>query len=555
MPQQLEILATPTKSIKNLDHLGIVAGICDEIRLVQIIDELIPSNASQKVSHGVTLKSMIINSLGYTERTLYLSWDFYKDKPIEHLLGEGIKLSYLNDDRLGDTLDALYTYGVSKLFFHLSYHVHRYYNLKLVSKHLDGTTLSVSGKGSPNSSVVQVRRGYNKQGNHSLAQIVLELITNGNGGLPLFMSVHNGNETDKTAFMEVVEKYHKELSDVKLEDNSIWVADNALYTAENIQKMGDVLWLSRAGHSLKWVSLAYKESETKEWLNFKNHQGYKYQVIKTTYGGVSQAALIIYSADKYKKDVHSFNKKLSKEKAKYQKALNKASKIAYSSKEEALLTLETLSAKGNKYYKLSNHQVLEVEHYKRGRRTKNAQPIRYTYQIDKTKVQIIEKQDIIEDSKTNLGKFVLVTNEIHTKKKGAKLLKRSADELLKLYKNDQQKTERGFKFIKDPTFLLSHMFVTLPRRMVALAMLMCLSLLIYRIAEFKLRTSLKEKEETLPNQVGKQVSNPTMKWIFRVFKGIHIEQTHGKTYIVGLNNTHKKILGHLGACVSVYYGL
>lgn len=560
MPQPLEILESETKSIKNLDHLGIIAGICDELNLVGIIDRLIPSNSRQKVSHGTSIKAMIINGLGYTERTLYLTPDFYSDKPVEHLLGLGIKASYLNDDCLGESLDAVYDYGVSKLFFHLSYHAHQCYNLPIVSKNLDGTTLSVSGKGNSISSVVKVTKGFNKQGRHNLMQIVLELITNSKGGFPLFMSVHDGNETDKTAFLQVIDKYNEELSNLNIEDPSIWVADNALYTAENIKKLGKVLWLTRAGHGLKWVKIAYQESQNETWQSFEHHEGYEYQVIKTTYGGVKQAALIIYSTQKYQKDQHNFEKRLIEEKTKYQKSLQKTSKTTYQTRQAAVTALKVLSKKGSTHYSLSNCSILEVGRYKRGRRAKDAKPIDYTYKIDTSKVQIIEKQQVIEQSKTPLGKFVLVTNNINQKeyknnKKGDKLLERPVDELLTLYKNDQQKTERGFRFIKDPTFLLSHMFVTLPRRMVALAMLMCLALLIYCIAEFKLRLSLKQSGETVPNQVGKRVKNPTMKWIFRLFRGIHIEHVNGKNFIVGLNYTHRRILSHLGARVSAYYGL
>lgn len=560
MPEKLEILEDTDKSIKNLNHLGIIAGICDEIKLVSLIDDLIPCSSRQKVSYGQSVKAMIINGLGYTERTLYLTPDFYSDKPVEHLLGKGIKASYLNDDCLGETLDALFDYGVSKLFFHISYNAHKCYNLKIVSKNLDGTTLSVSGKGNADSSVVKVTNGYNKQGQHNLMQIILELIVNSNGGFPLFMSVHDGNETDKTAFAEVIEKYNTALVEENITDNSIWVADNSLYTAENIEKLSEVEWLTRAGHNLKWVKEAYQSSENEEWQLFEVHEGYKYQVIKTNYGGVKQAALIVYSTKKYQKDKHNFDKRLIEEREKYKNNIKKIGTKNYATHKEAEKALNDLLKKGNAYYNASKGSVLEIGKYKRGRKKENAQPISYYYKIETKDIEIHEKQESIEQFKAPLGKFVLVTNEIAPKayknnKKGNKLLKRSADELLTLYKNDQQKTERGFRFIKDPTFLLSHIFVTLPKRIVAVTMIMCLSLLIYCIAEFKLRDSLRKKEETLPNQLGKAVKNPTMKWIFRLFKGIHIEESGGKNFIIGLNELHKKILSHLGGNVSAYYGL
>ncbi|MEM6518576.1 MAG: DUF4277 domain-containing protein [Cyanobacteria bacterium P01_D01_bin.71] len=51
--------------VKNLDHLGIVAGIIDEMGLVEVIDERIGPHPQQFVSTGVAVKAMILNGLGF----------------------------------------------------------------------------------------------------------------------------------------------------------------------------------------------------------------------------------------------------------------------------------------------------------------------------------------------------------------------------------------------------------------------------------------------------------------------------------------------------------
>ncbi|NER34669.1 MAG: DUF4277 domain-containing protein [Oscillatoria sp. SIO1A7] len=43
---------------------------------------------------------------------LYLFGKFFEGKATEHLIGEGVKAEYLNDDRLGRILDKLYKRGV-----------------------------------------------------------------------------------------------------------------------------------------------------------------------------------------------------------------------------------------------------------------------------------------------------------------------------------------------------------------------------------------------------------------------------------------------------------
>jgi hypothetical protein len=42
--------------------------------------------------------------------------DYFSDKPVERLIGAGIKAEHINDDALGRLLDKLYELGVSELY-------------------------------------------------------------------------------------------------------------------------------------------------------------------------------------------------------------------------------------------------------------------------------------------------------------------------------------------------------------------------------------------------------------------------------------------------------
>jgi hypothetical protein len=99
-----------TYETKRLDHLGIVAGICQEIGLVEVIDEQVGANGRQ-VSVGQATQAMILNGLGFSSRALYLTSEFFANKPVELLVGPGISAAMLNDDTLGRALDALYAIG------------------------------------------------------------------------------------------------------------------------------------------------------------------------------------------------------------------------------------------------------------------------------------------------------------------------------------------------------------------------------------------------------------------------------------------------------------
>jgi transposase len=91
----------------------------------------------------------------------------------------------------------------------------------------------------------------------------------------------------------------------------------------------------------------------------------------------------------------------------------------------------------------------------------------------------------------------------------------------------------------------------------ALSLIMVLCLLVYRLAEQRLRTRLAEMEQTIPDQVNKPTNRPTMRWVFQCFEGIellHIRtQEHLTTVVLRLEPLHAQILQLLGpACQHLY---
>ena len=117
--------------------------------------------------------------------------------------------------------------------------------------------------------------------------------------------------------------------------------------------------------------------------------------------------------------------------------------------------------------------------------------------------------------------------------------------------------ERGFRFLKDPLFLASSVFVKKSESVVALNFLMVLCLLVYCLAEHLLRSRLAATEQTVPNQVNKPTKRPTMRWIFQCFEGIdllHIRiGSRGQTQVLGLQSLHHRILRLLDPAYSQFY--
>ena len=97
-----------------------------------------------------------------------------------------------------------------------------------------------------------------------------------------------------------------------------------------------------------------------------------------------------------------------------------------------------------------------------------------------------------------------------------------------------------------------------PERIVALSLVMVLCLLVYRLAEHRLREQLAATGQTVPNQVSKPTDRPTMRWIFQCFEGVSLVEFQPPggppvQDVNGLAPLHEQVLALLGpACAELY---
>ncbi|MCX9084841.1 MAG: IS1634 family transposase [Candidatus Methanoperedens sp.] len=160
--------------------------------------------------------------------------------------------------------------------------------------------------------------------------------------------------------------------------------------------------------------------------------------------------------------------------------------------------------------------------------------------VYKVKANFDKDEKKIECEKNKKGKFIIASNDVNL----------DSNEALKEYKG-QQSVERGFRFLKDPLFFASSIFLKKPERIVSLGMIMVLSLLVYSVAQFKLRKALEEKKESIPDQLGKQTTKPTMRRVFQMFDGISLlilleNEVEKIVGVLNLTEIQKKILSLMG---------
>ena len=80
---------------------------------------------------------------------------------------------------------------------------------------------------------------------------------------------------------------------------------------------------------------------------------------------------------------------------------------------------------------------------------------------------------------------------------------------------------------------------------------MVLCLLVYRLAEHRLREQLAATGQTVPNQVKQPTDRPTMRWMFQCIEGISVvgfTLSNGPPHrdIAGLEPLHEQVVALLG---------
>lgn len=525
--------------IKNLDHLGIVAGIIDEIGIVEKVNELLGTDSREKINCGEVVKAIILNGLGFVAQPLYLFANFFKDKAVERLLGEGVKAEDLNDDKLGRVMDKLYKYGLNNLFLIIGLEVIKKYGVSTKYSHLDSSSFHLHGQYNnrvhheteeqrlevTRENPIFITEGYSRDHRPDLKQCVLDLIVSSDGDIPIFIRGGSGNESDKAMFGKILVEYSQQV-----DFESIMIADSALYSAKNLILIKDLKWISRVPLSIKKAKDLIKIVKS-ESLKNSGSKGYKYLEEQVTYGGIEQRWMIVESEERKKSDLDKIRNRLKKETEKANKEINKTTKLEFEQSSLAIERVEEIKSK------LKYHQLIQIEISKQT--NKKGQEI-YTITCE-----LIENKELVNEMNNQAGRFILATNILNK-------TELEPSEILIVYKK-QQSCERGFRFLKDPLFFADSLFVKNPERVETMMMLMGLSLLVYTIGQREIRNNLKAGKSSVKNQLNKATERPTLRWIFQCFQGIHCFKLEEAERISNLSEERCRILGFLPIACQKYY--
>ncbi|MGZ3745555.1 MAG: IS1634 family transposase [Pseudobdellovibrionaceae bacterium] len=534
-----------------IDHYGLVAAICQNLKIAEKIDSRLSADLQRKVSPGTAVVAMIINGLGFTNRRLYLTHQFFESKPVARLLGQHLEAKDITDYTLGHALDDIAEYGASQLFAEVAFEIALENNLLGPNNHLDTTSMSVHGEYDINDdpSIIEVTHGFSKDHRPDLKQVVLSLVVNGPASIPLWMEPLDGNSSDKESFHETIKRVEAFRGQINVEAKFKWIADSALYTKDKLLKSNDYTWITRVPETIAEVKrLVEKLDEEIAWVEVGN--GYKTSSSHSMYGGIQQRWLLVFSEQAYHREKKTLEKKIEKEAEVLKQALWHFGNQSFHCEGDALKALDTIKRE-YKWHSIEGQVVALSKYAGRGRPKQGAEKKVAGYKVEAT---FSRNEEVIKKVLSSKGRFILATNELNESVC-------TDEEILGEYK-EQQDVERGFRFLKDPWFMVDSVFLKTPKRIEALMMVMTLCLMVYNFGQYRIREQLKEQQTTLPNQLGKEVGNPTLRWVFQLMEGIGVVYFYEilsaqrvREVITNLTHLRRKIISLFGETAERMYGL
>lgn len=433
------------------------------------------------------------------------------------------------------------------MFYRVAAHALQVYGITPKYVHLDSSSFHLHGayeRQEAERKAISITYGYSKDHRPDLKQVVVQLITSHKSALPVWFEALSGNSNDKKTITASVKAYCKQLS---ARERFYLVMDSAGYTEATLKaaQEQDIYWLMRVPETLAQAKQLVKDTAAVDFLELE--PGYRGKEVECEYAGVKQRWLVVFSTAAEAREMKTLEKALVKELDAAQKEWRKIVGQTFNCLADAEQTLGQYNQKWK--YHLAKAQANPVTQYpRRGRPSVRDQKEIVGYHLQG---EVEVNGAAVADAKRILGRFIIATNEFDSGRL-------SAVGMLENYTDQGISVERGFRFLKDPMFFANTLFLKKPERIMALLMIMGLALLVYSLAERKLRQALKEMHATIPNQLHKPTQTPTIRWVFQLFEGLDfllIRQNEQMVFrkLVNLRPVQQQVISLLGPYVQKCY--
>ena len=342
------------------------------------------------------------------------------------------------------------------------------------------------------------------------------------GGIPIVGKHEDGNASDKTINHTVLGEVARHLrAHGVAEDAFIYVADSAMVTEENLARAGRFITrLPATYNACEQVILEAIDAD--HWTEVgciaatpptKKRPAASYRVSEQSvelYGTPYRAIVVDSSAHDQRRQ-----KRLERELDASLKAITAQAKACEHKTlfclADAQAAAQEAMAQPTAYHRLQV-RVVERPRYARGRPKRDGMrtPVAIEYQLA---AEVSEDRPTIERRRKMAGCFVLLSSVAREGADGY-----DAEQILRTYK-EQYAIERNFSFLKDDQ-IVNALFLKRPERIEALGLILLIALLIWRLMEQVMRTTLKAEETTVPGWDNKPTARPSAYMLTWKFRGV-----------------------------------
>lgn len=368
------------------------------------------------------------------------------------------------------------------------------------------------------------------------------LLSPQDGDVPLFLRPRDGNSSDQKSSSAIVTEVMTHLRESLPEDQEarLAVLDSGGYSQENMKRSHEakIRGISRVPETSSEAKRALQEEAGPWQVLCAGSAQYRTGILDLPQGKERWVIVRTEAGEQAKRGQRE--KKLKQAQAPWEKKLWHLSTQEFACQPEAESAWNQ-ALKGQPSFLVLTCSYQHEGHYQqKGRPKKDAPPDSTVWQVQSS---FAVDQEEVERQIKKQACFMVAPNVLDEEKL-------SHSQVSLTYK-EQGGVERGFRFLKDPLFRASSVFVKKPERVMALRFIMVLCLLVYRLAEHVLRRPLQASSHTVPNQVNKPTDRPTMRWIFQCVEGIDLLPMRigspWQTQVLGLPPLHHRVLRLLGS--------
>jgi transposase len=546
----------PAIEVYPVHHLPIIKAYAAQLGLVDLINHCVPTEMD--VDAGTVVLGLVLDTLS-GRSPLYRLEEFFAHQDTELLLGKAFPPQAFTDDTVGRVLDRLYDFGTMRLFTACAVRAAARFGLERRYVHFDTTSRNVWGDyqcAEEHDLPFRVTYGYSKDKRPDLKQFVLSILCV-DRAVPIWGKPEDGNASDKPRNTTLLSEIAQLLARHGVAPGaSLYIADAALVTEDNLAALGETLFITRLPATYNECGRVIAEAVVhNQWEEVgvlaqtpptKHRPGTFYKVAESgvTLYGKAYRAVVVHSSSQDQRRQKHLAREFQASFAALEATVREAAHQEYCCRADAEAAAAKLRAQQSAYHRV---EVRVEEHPKYGPgRPRQKQPrvvkaLRYGL-----RVALHERAEVIARKVQETGCFVLLTN-VPTEGDMA----HRAGEVLRAYK-EQHGVEQNFAFLKDPV-IVNSLFLKKPERIEALGVVLLLALLLWRVVERALRVHVETTGGTLTGWDKKETQKPTAFMMTTKFAGILVLKVGPQRQLARpLSTVQQQYLRALGVSVTCF---